>query len=53
MISKIIDIFKDLSFDFREYASPEDELSYLFEEWTSYYRMKYAICKAINPNSAL
>ena len=41
------------TFDFREYAYPDDEFAYLFEEWVPYYRMKYAICKILRPSSIL
>ncbi|MGI6235864.1 MAG: methyltransferase domain-containing protein, partial [Christensenellales bacterium] len=53
----IIDSIKKIdssnSFDFRKFAYPDDELSYLFEDWVEYYRGKYAICKAIQPKSIL
>lgn len=53
MISEIKKIYNDINFDFRKFAFPHDELSHLFPEWIPYYRMKYAICKTINPTSIL
>ncbi len=53
MISHILDLYKTVEFDFRSWSYAEDELAYLFEEWVPYYRMKYAICKAIDPKSIL
>ncbi len=53
MLEKILSLNKETDFDFRKFAFPSDELSYLFPEWVPYYRMKYAICKAINPHSIL
>jgi len=53
MIDKIKKIYCETDFDFRQFANPSDELSYLFEEWVPYYRMKYAICKAITAKSIL
>ena len=53
MIDKILSIYEKSDFDFRKYAYPEDPLAYLFERWVDYYKMKYAICKAINPSSIL
>lgn len=53
MIHKILEIKEKESFDFRKFAYPYDELSYLFPEWVAYYRLKSAICKAIQPQSIL
>jgi len=41
------------AFDFRAFASPQDPLRHLFEEWVPYYRDKYAICRMIAPRSIL
>lgn len=46
-------VYKKTDFDFREYANPKDELSHLFEQWVDYYKMKYAICRAIKPKRIL
>jgi 2-polyprenyl-3-methyl-5-hydroxy-6-metoxy-1,4-benzoquinol methylase len=53
MIEKILELFHKTDFDFREYSNSSDELSYLFDEWVSYYRMKYAICKVLKPKTIL
>jgi 2-polyprenyl-3-methyl-5-hydroxy-6-metoxy-1,4-benzoquinol methylase len=53
MIDKIKKIHSETTFDFRVFSNPKDELSYLFHEWIPYYKMKYAICKVINPQSIL
>jgi 2-polyprenyl-3-methyl-5-hydroxy-6-metoxy-1,4-benzoquinol methylase len=53
MIEKILNIKNSIQFDFRDFACPDDELFYLFDEWVDHYRLKYAICKAINPRSIL
>lgn len=53
MISQILDLYKTADFDFRVFSYAEDELAYLFDEWVPYYRMKYSICKGINPDSIL
>lgn len=53
MISHILDQYTSDDFDFRAWSYAGDELAYLFEEWVPYYRMKHAICKAVNPKSIL
>jgi len=53
MIDLITRFYNTSDYDFRVYAYPKDELSYLFTEWVPNYRLKYAICKAINPQSIL
>jgi SAM-dependent methyltransferase len=53
MIEKIFKTYHDTNFDFRPLAYPNDELSYLFDEWVPYYRMIYAVCKTISPKSIL
>lgn len=53
MINKILESYKYTDFDFRAFANPDDPLKYLFTEWVNYYKMKYAICKVINPKSIL
>jgi predicted O-methyltransferase YrrM len=53
MFYNIQKIYYVTNFDFRKYACADDELSHLFPEWVQYYRMKYAICKTINPTSIL
>jgi 2-polyprenyl-3-methyl-5-hydroxy-6-metoxy-1,4-benzoquinol methylase/predicted O-methyltransferase YrrM len=53
MLEEILKNYSKTSFDFRKYVCEEDDLSYLFEEWIDYYRMKYAIVKALQPKSIL
>lgn len=53
MFEEILTNYLKTSFDFRKYTCREDELSYLFEEWIDYYKMKYAIAKALQPKSIL
>jgi 2-polyprenyl-3-methyl-5-hydroxy-6-metoxy-1,4-benzoquinol methylase len=53
MFYDIQKIYWNTNFDFRKYAFQDDELSHLFPDWVPYYRMKYAICKTINPTSIL
>ena len=53
MLDKILSIYEKCDFNFKQFSNPDDELSYLFEEWLPYYRMKYAICKALEPKSIL
>lgn len=53
MLDELISIYNNTDYDFRDYAFPNDELSYLFNEWVEYYRMKYAIAKMIQPKSIL
>jgi 2-polyprenyl-3-methyl-5-hydroxy-6-metoxy-1,4-benzoquinol methylase len=53
VIEKILKIHREINFDFRDFVNPSDELSYLFNEWYDSYRMKYAICKALEPKTIL
>jgi hypothetical protein len=53
MIDSILGELAKTAFDFRAYANPSDPLSPLFEEWVAYYRLKFAIVKALQPKSIL
>ncbi|MCG6551502.1 MAG: methyltransferase domain-containing protein [Candidatus Magnetominusculus sp. LBB02] len=53
MIIEIENIKNRHKFDFLQYACPDDEMSYLFDEWVDYYHEKFAICKFINPKNIL
>ena len=53
MIESVLDEFFKTEFDFREFANPSDPLSSLFEEWIPYYRLKFCIAKALQPQSIL
>jgi len=37
------------TYDFRDNACPADPLRYLFSEWVPYYRLKWAIARALQP----
>jgi hypothetical protein len=53
MIDSILGELAKTTFDFRAYANPSDPLSSSFEEWVPYYRLKFAIAKALQPKSIL
>ncbi len=53
MINKILDFYKNTDYDFRKFAFASDPLKNRFNEWVDYYRMKWAISKAINAQSIL
>ena len=53
MIDKITKLYDSSDYDFRVFSYPDDDLSYLFDEWVPYYRMKYAICKVLKPKTIL
>jgi 2-polyprenyl-3-methyl-5-hydroxy-6-metoxy-1,4-benzoquinol methylase len=53
VIEKILKIHREINFDFRDFVNPSDELSYLFNEWYDSYRLKFAICKALEPKTIL
>ncbi len=53
MISEILATAKKAEYDFRRTANPDDPLRHLFAEWASYYRMKWAIAKVLQPQSIL
>jgi len=53
MIDSILGELAKTTFDFRAYANPSDPLSPLFKEWVPYYRLKFAIAKALQPKSIL
>ncbi len=53
MINKILDFYKNSNYDFRKFAFEYDPLKIRFNEWVDYYRMKWAISKAIEAQSIL
>jgi 2-polyprenyl-3-methyl-5-hydroxy-6-metoxy-1,4-benzoquinol methylase len=53
MIEDILATAKDSTYDFRETAFPEDPLRHLFSDWVSYYRMKWAISRVLEPKTIL
>ena len=53
MIDQILAAQREATFDFREHAHPADPLAHRFEEWVPYYRLKFAVAKALRPASIL
>ena len=49
MYQTIRDLFESSDYDFRTFAFPGDPLQHLFEQWVPYYRMKWAIVRALQP----
>jgi predicted O-methyltransferase YrrM len=53
MVEEILTLAAESTYDFRETAYPADPLRHLFLEWVSYYRMKWAIARVLQPKSIL
>jgi 2-polyprenyl-3-methyl-5-hydroxy-6-metoxy-1,4-benzoquinol methylase len=53
MLDRIIEAAKNTSYDFRKTANLNDPLIHLFDDWFSYYRLKWAIAHIIKPESIL
>jgi SAM-dependent methyltransferase len=53
MLNRILDLASNSTYDFRLTANPADPLKYLFAEWVSYYRLKWAIARTLQPASIL
>lgn len=53
MIEKILEILDNTNYNFIKHTPNNDPLEYLFPEWIKYYQLKYAISKAIQPESIL
>lgn len=53
MLDRILSFYRSSSFDFRQYACPDDPLQDRFLDWVPYYRLKQAIARAIQPRSIL
>lgn len=53
MLDKILKNYEESTYDFREFAYKYDPMAYLFSEWVNYYRMKWAIAKALRPRTIL
>src|SRR5205085_907407 len=53
MIESIFAELLATDFDFRQFAAPSDPLSHLLDDWVPYYRLKFAIAKAVQPKSIL
>ena len=53
MYKTIRELFETSDYDFRTFANPDDPLRNLFDEWVPYYRMKWAIVRALQPKNIL
>lgn len=53
MIQEILETWKNSPYDFRTTANPNDPLRHLFNDWVQYYRLKWAISRALKPVSIL
>lgn len=53
MIELVLEELSKTDFDFRKFANPSDPFAEHFEEWVSYYRLKFCIAKALKPRSIL
>jgi predicted O-methyltransferase YrrM len=52
-MNRILDLASSSTYDFRKTANPADPLKYLFDEWVPYYRLKWAIARALQPHRIL
>lgn len=52
-VSDILELASASEYDFRRSANPEDPLKHRFDEWISYYRLKWAIARALQPRRIL
>lgn len=56
-VGSVLDKIRELSsasdYDFRIFACPHDPSRGLFEEWVPYYRLKWAVARALQPASIL
>jgi 2-polyprenyl-3-methyl-5-hydroxy-6-metoxy-1,4-benzoquinol methylase len=53
MLDEILNIARESKYDFRETAFPEDPLEHLFPDWISYYKLKWAVARVLQPKSIL
>jgi SAM-dependent methyltransferase len=53
MVEEILTAAKESTYDFQKTAYPEDPLRHLFSDWVSYYRLKWAIARVLQPKSIL
>jgi 2-polyprenyl-3-methyl-5-hydroxy-6-metoxy-1,4-benzoquinol methylase len=53
MVDRILQAARASTYDFERTAFPDDPLSHRFEEWVPYYRLKWAIAKALAPRRIL
>lgn len=52
-IRYILELAAASDYDFRRSANPNDPLKHLFEDWVSYYRLKWAIARVLQPKRIL
>jgi SAM-dependent methyltransferase len=52
-IRNILELASVSDYDFRRSANPDDPLKYLFDDWVSYYRLKWAIARVLQPRRIL
>ncbi|ADW16719.1 Methyltransferase type 11 [Desulfobulbus propionicus DSM 2032] len=53
MLNEILKAYQTCTYDFRVHACAEDPLIDFFDEWVAYYRMKWAIARALAPSNIL
>ncbi len=53
MAGEILNLASRSTYDFRLTAHPADPLKSLFEDWVPYYRLKWAIARALRPRRIL
>jgi SAM-dependent methyltransferase len=51
--SEILEIVANSTYDFRRSANPEDPLKDRFSDWVPYYRLKWAVARALKPQRIL
>jgi 2-polyprenyl-3-methyl-5-hydroxy-6-metoxy-1,4-benzoquinol methylase len=52
-IRDILELASASDYDFRRYANADDPLKHLFDDWVSYYRMKWAVARVLQPKRIL
>jgi 2-polyprenyl-3-methyl-5-hydroxy-6-metoxy-1,4-benzoquinol methylase len=53
MLEKILEIYKNTTYNFIDSANEKDPLKHLFEQWLPYYKLKWAVANAIKPKRVL
>lgn len=53
MLDRIVELAAGSDYDFRVHANPDDPLTVCFDAWVPYYRLKWAIARAIKPERIL
>jgi 2-polyprenyl-3-methyl-5-hydroxy-6-metoxy-1,4-benzoquinol methylase len=53
MLDAILNTARESKYDFRETAYSEDPLEHLFPDWISYYKLKWAVARVLQPKSIL